>query len=546
MKRIISALLCAILLVGVFAGCGGKKTAKGDGSTITIGLLSSALVEDYDNNALTKYLEEKSGYNLEFTFFASSGNDAKSQIATMMAGGETLPDILWGISLGKDVYTEYGRDGYLLDLKKYYDDKDGKAKTFWDRFKQLPEDDQDTYNRALVDPDTGAMYMIPRLEVSEIDVMDYQLYINQKWLKKLNLSVPKSMDELYNVLVAFRDKDPNGNGKKDEIPLIGCTGIGGDVVNFIINQYIYFNDQNYFNLENGKLTTPFTTNEYREGLKYANKLVSEGLLSTLSLTSSSSDLRAMICPTMTDGKISDDQEIIGCFAGHPTLVIENDNPAMLDYVGMNYWSRCVKTANLHSYDSFVTEDCQNPDAAWDLLMLMCEEETSLRMRYGEKGVDWDDADKGSKSFIGRDAEIKVINNVFASQNNSCWSRVASTILIDSENEVTQVEDVTDWTKHKNSCFTTVHDNFFAAMEKYNPKEIMPAVSYTTEESEKYSMTMSNCASLIVTSRSSFVTGTMDPNKDSDWNSYVKQLNDLGLEDWKAVAQKAYDRQTVKK
>ncbi|WP_127583612.1 extracellular solute-binding protein [Paenibacillus koleovorans] len=44
------------------------------------------------------------------------------------------------------------------------------------------------------------------------------LYVRKDWLDKLGLQVPKTSDELMNVLKAFRDKDPNGNGKKDEIP----------------------------------------------------------------------------------------------------------------------------------------------------------------------------------------------------------------------------------------------------------------------------------------------------------------------------------------
>lgn len=37
-------------------------------------------------------------------------------------------------------------------------------------------------------------------------------------LDKLGLEQPDNVDELYDVLVAFRDQDPNGNGKADEVP----------------------------------------------------------------------------------------------------------------------------------------------------------------------------------------------------------------------------------------------------------------------------------------------------------------------------------------
>ena len=44
-------------------------------------------------------------------------------------------------------------------------------------------------------------------------------YIRKDWLRKLELKEPKTVEELYEVLVAFRDQNPNGNGKKDEIPV---------------------------------------------------------------------------------------------------------------------------------------------------------------------------------------------------------------------------------------------------------------------------------------------------------------------------------------
>ena len=44
-------------------------------------------------------------------------------------------------------------------------------------------------------------------------------WIRQDWLDKLGLAVPTTVDELHDVLLAFKNNDPNGNGKADEIPL---------------------------------------------------------------------------------------------------------------------------------------------------------------------------------------------------------------------------------------------------------------------------------------------------------------------------------------
>src|SRR5690625_7653802 len=47
------------------------------------------------------------------------------------------------------------------------------------------------------------------------------MWYNGQWLDALDgEEVPKTTDELYDLLIRFRDEDPNGNGKSDEIPLI--------------------------------------------------------------------------------------------------------------------------------------------------------------------------------------------------------------------------------------------------------------------------------------------------------------------------------------
>lgn len=43
------------------------------------------------------------------------------------------------------------------------------------------------------------------------------VWIRNDWLQKLNLEVPATMDELYDVMVAFKNNDPDGNGQDDTI-----------------------------------------------------------------------------------------------------------------------------------------------------------------------------------------------------------------------------------------------------------------------------------------------------------------------------------------
>ena len=52
--------------------------------------------------------------------------------------------------------------------------------------------------------------------------------INTDWLEAVDMEVPTTLDEFKDVLVAFKTKDPNGNGQADEIPLCWQGAVMGN------------------------------------------------------------------------------------------------------------------------------------------------------------------------------------------------------------------------------------------------------------------------------------------------------------------------------
>ncbi len=58
----------------------------------------------------------------------------------------------------------------------------------------------------------GCQHLLPLWPAPEI--LDQQ----RRWLNKLGLEKPTTTEEFYNVLVAFRDNDPNGNGGRTSCP----------------------------------------------------------------------------------------------------------------------------------------------------------------------------------------------------------------------------------------------------------------------------------------------------------------------------------------
>lgn len=547
MKKIVALLLCMATCVSMLVGCGGKDkdqnaNADWDGK-ITIGIPDNASVQDYETNKLTLWLEEQTGYDIEFYVFAGTAADSKSQLATMVAGGEKLPDVIMGLSLGDEEIKDYGDDGYFIDLKPLLDDKEKSAK-YWELVETaIPnKEEREFLIQQGTDPENGAIYGLPTMEVSMIDTIDSQVYINKVWLDKLGLPMPTDNESLRTTLEAFVTKDPNGNGKKDEVGLVGRPygTFGHSATSWIINNFCLMSTEQWFNVDSkGKLYLPFTTDEYREALIYMNEMTASGALTKSIWTMTPNDTKNFLNP-------SDGVNKVGIFVGHPSVVLMEGFTNQYDYVPLPYWGYAMENSQKISRSIYITEDCDNVDAVWDLLMTMTTKEASYRFRYGEYGVDWEYADEGTKSFMGLDAEIKVLNEeTWSTMNNQTWHTTVGTIMANSENEVTQMPDeASEWALNKYSLMKGTYDNFQKAL-KEKPYTQMPILIYTSEERLETEAEVANCKAWIETMRAQFVCGTdgWDPSNDAQWKEYLDELNKLGVNTWLEQAQKIYDRQT---
>lgn len=551
MKKFLAIVLALVLVLGLCACTGGQSgneggsgdkeggsnvAAPGEKVKLSIGIPTNAMVLDHDNNALTKWVEEQCNVELTFVEY-SGGTDVATQISTTIAARQDLPDILFGVSLSDSVITRYGKDGYLLDLSEYYADKEGKAKIFWDRVNnELSEYDRDLVLRKITNPDTGAIYSVPCVETSLIDKQAFRIWINQEWLDKLQLEAPTNNEELVEVLKAFRDKDPNGNGIKDEIPLFTPLNVGGGI-EWLINLFVYFNTSRSFLVgEDGTLTHVRTTDEYREALKFIKYLSDEKLLTSLAWTATGSEAKQITTP-------SNGVALCGIFSAHLTTNCAMGNEVMYQYVPLKTWGCAVREDTSCSLTTFITESCDNPERAFEMLMTMWSWDGSMRIRYGEYGPNWDYADPGSKSDIGLDATYKLISDPLTQQSTAKWAKIASTLNVYAEGETAQVADNMDeWTKRKSKLHADNYALFCESEEENNPEVICPLLVYTEDEKELTSMERTNTSDRMTRAMSEFCTGILDPNSDADWNAYLKELNDLGYPIWLELAQNTYNKQ----
>ncbi|MCL2831642.1 MAG: extracellular solute-binding protein [Treponema sp.] len=108
------------------------------------------------------------------------------------------------------------------------------------------------------------------------------LCIRTDWLDKLGLSMPKTIDELYNVLYAFTYKDPDGNGKDDTYGIAGCTNsnISFNHMMQIFGSFgvIYGGGGYNFSKVGNQIIPDIIRPEMRDALAFFARLYKDGLM----------------------------------------------------------------------------------------------------------------------------------------------------------------------------------------------------------------------------------------------------------------------------
>jgi hypothetical protein len=99
-------------------------------------------------------------------------------------------------------------------------------------------------------------------------------HIRKDWLDALGLGMPKTPDEFYNAIRAFREQDINRNGIADEV-------IAVDISSFFngIAEWYGIGDSNYY-IVNGTAASPWYNPNVQEYFRFMNRLYSAGFIRT--------------------------------------------------------------------------------------------------------------------------------------------------------------------------------------------------------------------------------------------------------------------------
>lgn len=258
----------------MLSACGGSSSSAGektaDGKPVLTAIVTThGLTKSNDRIEWLNRLQKKLGIKIKWEKASSDWGQKK---APMLASGD-LPDLLIGPNVVTD--DEFGKyKGLFEDLSKDMDKLPNVKQMFTDH----PE------TKVLAQQSGGAIYGVSKYQRFWPKSATRQ-YINKKWLDKLGLKEPTTWDELYNVLLAFKTKDPNGNGKADEIPMdwspVGTGGFGYfQPMVLLASTGIVPSEggnQGYY-VEDGQVKNFFTDSRYKKVIEFLRKCWTAGLI----------------------------------------------------------------------------------------------------------------------------------------------------------------------------------------------------------------------------------------------------------------------------
>jgi putative aldouronate transport system substrate-binding protein len=510
LRGAIAALIIATATMATFAESKPKVNPTGFpivNEKITVNIMCSRAPNqaDWSKMELWKWYEEKTNIHVNWIMVDNASINEKRQL--VIASGD-IPDAFFGCYLTPQEEIKYGADGIIIPLEKLYAQYAPNVTAYLNSDKSIRK----TYTA----PD-GHIYTFPSGTDRTVFLTHYT-EINTAWLAKLNLPMPKTTDDFYAVLKAFKEKDPNGNGKADEIPLtlqvadfwplMQWFGIPTD-----IKKKVFVDD-------NGKVVYVPTDPRFKKGLEFFNKLYKEGLLDQESFIQ---DWKRV------DAKGQNkDAEILGAF-DRPTIAWSVGFDRWKDYAVMpalkNYLGTTMVTgSNVESKGRFsITSKCKYPEAMARWIDYFATYTGSLTMQYGPEGIGWVDNKDGTWS---RKTLTSSVAESITPKNGTYVPYINFQKIID--NEKRKADDP----GYQDPVYSGIDKYLYPSRRAYYPDAYMSA-----DQVAKTSHVESDLNSYVEQMIAMFITGGTPL---TEWDSYVAKVKKMGSDDLVKVYQAAYD------
>lgn len=468
------------------------------------------LAPEYNEMEIFKRLETDTNVHIEWNNIPDTDYLEKKNL--LLASGD-LPDAFYNSQFTDYELITYGEDGTIIPLEDLIDQ-------YAPNLKKLLEERPDI--KAGITAPNGHIYGLPAWEENELGTNPFFHVINKAWLDKLGLKFPETLDEYTNALVAFKTKDPNGNGKADEIPLSfmhmqWCMDIAG-----LFGAFGLPDNLEHRIVRDGKVIFTATQPEYKEALKYFNeKWYKQGLIDPESFTQDAPQYLAK-------GKTADEtlgsyvwweiEEVVGTDrAKDYALVPPLTGPTGKKTIGRGNGGGPGRNAFV------ITSENESPEVTMRWIDQQYEPYMAAQIHWGPIGVIYE-----------KDANGKLVNLPLAggvSMGEFRQKVAPNGAGVITKEHFKTIVDMEPRAQQRKKDLENVYDPF---MEKEN----YPTIFFLPEELDTINQIEPELLKYVNTQRAKFI---VDGVNDADWNSFVKTVEDMGLSKLMALYQTALDR-----
>lgn len=543
MKKALSLSLAFIMLVSVLlTGCGGVNIEKKNQDnvtdqkepvtnqagtsetqefplkekvTYTVVQNRAASYKPYQTlTAWNEQFEKKSNIHIEWLDWGTG--DAFTQKKKLAFSADDLPDAFYGGGITSIEYTNYGAQGLIIAINDMIEDN---MPNFRKYTKEMPE-----ILKQMTAPD-GKIYGLPSFNLTGVVKTNDALLYNKIWLEKLGKEIPETTDEFYEYLKAVKAAgDLNENGKDDEIPFsfkfgdkiqgmhsfIGFSGVVLTTTNFIV--------------KDGKVAFAPSQPEFKNAIKYMNKLASEGLIDLEAFTMDVNAYNAKVKSKvpMVGACIGWSPDEYNAPIGSEIFVL---GPPLRDPNGPEpVWQRRNMPLN-RNINFVITNKAKNPELLLKWADLHYEFDTSVQTFYGfydkyikklGNGMFEEIMKPDGSAFTWDDKTVDVPGNY------GLYIIPEGAVTFNKLSDKTRIKMETD-----------------ALYEPYLEKEFFnEAAFYTPEESERISIIS---ADVVPYFRKMIAKWIYNGGIEEEWDAYLAELNKMGLQEWIEINQKVHDR-----
>ena len=526
-KKVVALVLASAVCLTAFSGCGNSASDNSQStvSSETAGESESAKEENNENITVSMFLQDsadqaistdlpiiqeitkRTGVNFEFVAAPNTEDQFREKFNVTVASGD-IPDIM--VSTYRDDMMKVAEQGTFAALDDYIDQ-------YAPNLKKILDENPD-YIRDIRASD-GNIYFMPFIGA----VKTFKVWmLRGDWLDKLGLGGPVALDDWYNVLKAFKEQDPNGNGEADEIPYTTRNTQAGVLAFMEAFGISGFEANEQFFIEDGQVKYAYTDPRCKEALEFINKLYSEGLIDSEYATNDTNVWLSRLtnevsgaCQDTTARAYSLGTQVRAANADSDAYFVVVAPPKGPDGTQMT-------TSQMQAIRGFTAISADSPyiKEIVQLFDYFYSEEGSLLMNFGIEG----------ETYTMENGKPTYTENI---ANDSQGRSILSMLNIYGHREWAYKQDI----GYEDALLDETYVNYRNDMEQYI-RPTIPALSFTEEEREVINSTYTEIQTYKDEMINKFIMGK-EPLDNFD--SFVQTLKNMGIDDVLAVEQAAYDR-----